>query len=65
MLVLIRAPKHVEEVSSIELGGASKDLSKFEALTPNDTPHTLESADEYVHLMTHMVEQWVLVGFVW
>ncbi|VAI89271.1 unnamed protein product [Triticum turgidum subsp. durum] len=40
------AREHVEEVSSIELGGASKDLSKFETLTLNDTPHTLESADE-------------------
>ncbi|EMS46820.1 hypothetical protein TRIUR3_05323 [Triticum urartu] len=38
-------PEHVEEVSSRELGDTSKDLSRFETLTLNDTPHTLESAD--------------------
>uniref|UniRef100_A0A8I6YIZ1 DUF3615 domain-containing protein n=1 Tax=Hordeum vulgare subsp. vulgare TaxID=112509 RepID=A0A8I6YIZ1_HORVV len=38
-------PEHVVEVSSSELGGASNDLTKFETLMLNDTPHTPESAD--------------------
>lgn len=49
--VLTRVKERDDDVSSSELGPTSKDLSKVEALSLDDSPHASGSTDWYNHYL--------------